>query len=130
MDYNFLQEDRMNDLNSVYLVGRLTDDVKSQKLENGKIRLSFSLANNQFHYNEKKKEYVKSTAFFRIVSFVEGESPLKDYLRKGIRVGVNGKLQANEHLTGEGKKNRQTSIMAFSVQLLEPHTDQLVRKTA
>jgi single-strand DNA-binding protein len=130
MRYNNKQEDRMNDLNSVYLVGRLTDDVKSQKLGNGKVRLSFSLANNQYHYNEKKREYDKCTGFFRIVSFVEEGSPLKGYLRKGIRVGVNGKLQANEHVSGEGKKSRQTSIMAFSVQLLEPHTDHLVRKTA
>ena len=120
----------MNDLNSVYLVGRLTADPKASELKNGLSRLTFTLANNQYHYNEEKKEYIHDAGFFNIITFTEEKNPLKNYLKKGLRIGINGRLQDNQYISKTGEKKRSMSIVAFSIQLLEQIPNQNTQKSA
>ena len=80
----------MNDMNSVYLVGRL---VANPKTKNGLI--TFTLANNNYMYDKRKKEYVAKTIFFNVEISLNYLPDVKGSIKKGIRVGVNGFLAEN-----------------------------------
>ena len=95
----------MNDLNSIYMVGRLTNDPKTK---DGQV--SFTLANNVYKYEESTKDYIKETCLFPIIVYgVEAEKMAK-HLKKGLRVGVNGRLSI---------QNKTIQIISYTVQVLE-----------
>ncbi len=120
----------MNDLNSVYLVGRLTDDPKISKMDKGGVRLSYILANNQFHFNEEKKDYIRNTNFFKIITFTEEENPIYKYLKKGLRIGINGHLKTSHYLSKTGKQMISINIISYTVQILEPASQRIDSQSA
>jgi hypothetical protein len=69
----------MNDLNSVYIVGK----VKSNGKKNGLV-----ITNNSYVYDEKKKEYKAEKQDFHILLTDDNV-----VLKKGMRIGVNGRLK-------------------------------------
>jgi len=69
----------MNDLNSVYIVGK----VKSNGKKNGLV-----ITNNSFVFDEKKKEYKEEKKDFHILLTDDNV-----VLKKGMRIGVNGRLK-------------------------------------
>ena len=81
----------MNDLNSVFMVGRLTKQPEVDVSEKGSV-LSFTLANHYNTFNEEKKEYVEETGFYPVQLFGKQAEKLGSYLKKGQRIGVNGRL--------------------------------------
>ena len=75
----------MNDLNSVFVVGR----VQSIKL---KEPVEIVILNNHYSFNEETKEYEEVALDVKI--FIHGKVPQKKAkdVKKGMRIGVNGRL--------------------------------------
>lgn len=105
----------MNDLNSVYLVGRLVEDPKV-KIILDDFQASFTLASNSYRYLEGKKEYEQKTSFFDIVVVGKANERIISKLKKGIRVGINGHLEMK--LPAHGKKT--VEIVSYTLQILDP----------
>jgi single-stranded DNA-binding protein len=99
----------MTDLNSIYLVGRLTVDSKI-KSENDLWMSKFTLANNIYIYDAQKKEYFSKTNFLDIIVYGQENERVIKRLKKGMRIGVNGRI--NEE---DGK----IEIVCFTVQILD-----------
>ena len=59
----------MNDLNSIYLVGRLTADAVVRQSDKN-MQICFTISNNQYNYDESKKEYVYKPVCFDIVAII------------------------------------------------------------
>lgn len=78
----------MNDLNSVYIVGRLVKDAKMSKGVT-----TFTLANNCYTYDEEKIEHLQETNFFKCQ--LNCKNKIK--LVKGTRVGVNGRMKTTKN---------------------------------
>jgi single-strand DNA-binding protein len=110
----------MNDLNSVFLVGRLTADPESKKSRTGGGVLKLRIANNHYSFNEEKKEYEEETGFFNIVVFGRPAEKLPSSLAKGTRIGVNGRLVMRSFKGKDGADRTACEIVGYSVQILDP----------
>ena len=93
----------MNDLNSVYMVGRIEN---TPLMVDGVWK--FNIINNEFQYDDLKKEYVKKSTTFT-VSY-SGGTPMK--FESNSRIGINGKLAMSS--------NNSVFINCNTIQNLEP----------
>ena len=99
-------------MNVVILIGRLTRDPELKFGQSGKAYSRFSLAvDNPF----KKEE----PDFINCVAFGKTAELIGEYLRKGKKVAVNGKLQMNRFETN-GEKRTSYDVLVGTVEFLEP----------
>ena len=110
----------MNDLNSVFLVGRIVADPDARYADSGKAVLRLRLASHRSRFNEEKKEYTEETGFFDVSLFGRSVERWSSVLRKGQRIGVNGRLCCDTYTARSGEKKTRYGIVAYSLQLLEP----------
>lgn len=95
----------MNDLNSVFLVGRVKS-VKEAKGEGDNKILTFSLVNNNYSFNETSKEYEEEQTVFSVKYFGKHTKGIQS----GFRIGVNGRV-----VEEDGK----IIIRAYAIQILD-----------
>lgn len=107
----------MSDLNAVTIVGRVVRDAEVKFTQAGLPIVNVSIANNQ--RAKQNNEWVDKANFFDVKLFGERFEKLAQYLTKGSRVGITGRL---EHSTWDnketGKKNSKVEVVATDVQLL------------
>lgn len=101
-------------MNVVILIGRLTRDPELKFGQSGKAYSRFSLAvDNPF----KKEE----PDFINCVAFGKTAELIGEYLRKGKKVAVNGKLQMNRFEVN-GEKRTSYDVLVENVEFVEPRT--------
>lgn len=98
----------MRDLNTIFLVGRLTHDVAVKKLQNGTSVVELSLANN---YDDK-------VTYFECTAFGATADLLATYCKKGSRVGVTGRIFESSYTNQKGTF-KKVKINITEVQLLD-----------
>lgn len=102
------------DLNSVTLVGRLTRDAEARQTAGGtsvmNMRLAFSTRVKRNDSWQDESNYVDVVVF--------GKEGLGQYLTKGSRIGVVGRLQYREWESDKGKRST-LEVVANDVQLLD-----------
>lgn len=109
-----------NDLNKVYLIGRLTQDCGSDErsfgyVGNGQARANISIAVN--HSKKEGDNYVDEADFFNVTIWGKLAENLKPYLTKGKQICVEGHLK-QDRWEKDGQKQSRISIQADNVQLL------------
>jgi single-strand DNA-binding protein len=103
----------MSDINSVIIVGRLTEKPKLKTSNSGSSFLNMSIANNIYAGQEKDK-----VNFFNIVVFGKRAESCQKFLDKGSLVGISGKLDWNSWETNDGQKRSAIKIIANEIQFL------------
>lgn len=104
-----------NDLNTVFLVGRLTKDPEFKIVNNSSL-VNFSIANKRVYVqNGEKKEEVN---FFDCVAWGKLADVIKQYTSKGKQVAIEGRLRQETWDTPEGKKASKVRIYVNNLQLL------------
>jgi single-strand DNA-binding protein len=98
------------DLNSVFVVGRLTGNPEFKMTASGKELLKCRIANN------RSKE-PNDANFFDLALWGKTAAALKDYLVKGKQIAVTGRLQYDSW-ESDGKRNSRVVIVGENVQLL------------
>lgn len=104
-------------MNRVCLVGRLTKDPELKYSQNGTAICNFTLAVDRPYKNsqgEKETDFLSCIVFGRI-----GEN-CAEYLGKGKRVAIDGRVQTRNYENKDGKKVYVTEIIADNVQFLTP----------
>ncbi len=109
----------MNDLNSVFIVGRVAVDPQVKPAKNGSKILILRIANHHYSFDEEKKEYAEETGFYSVVMFGRQAEKWGAALKKGQRIGVNGRLSQETWEPKQGVKRTTDSIIAYAVQLLD-----------
>lgn len=107
----------MKDINTICIIGRLTREIGAQDYgyAGGTARLNISIACNESIKNGS--EWAERASFFDITIFGKTAEVLRQYLHKGQRVAVLGKLQ-QQRWEKDGKQHSKVVIIAQSVQLL------------
>ena len=105
----------MNDLNEVSLCGNLTRDCELKYTSGGMAVGTFALANNRSV--KRNGEFVNEVSFYDITVFGKTAENLKQYLTKGKRVIVGGKLK-QDRWEKEGQKFSKIGIVADFIQLV------------
>ncbi|PLX07133.1 MAG: single-stranded DNA-binding protein, partial [Marinilabiliales bacterium] len=89
--------------NSVQLIGRLGLDPKSIKFDNGNLKVSFTMATNDY-YRDKDGEKVEDTEWHNIVAFGKTAEIAEKYLKKGSEIIIRGKLTNRQWEGKDGNK--------------------------
>jgi len=108
-------------MNSVQLIGNLVKEPELRYGKSGKEVGNFTIAvNNPFNKDD--------TAFLKIISFGKVAENSANYLNKGSKVGVVGRLQTRNYENKEGQKVYVTEIIANEVEFLDTKKDKAERK--
>ncbi|MGG3873187.1 single-stranded DNA-binding protein [Brevibacillus laterosporus] len=102
-------------LNRVILIGNLTRDPELRYTPNGVAVTTFTLAINR-SYSGSNGE--KETDFINIVAWRQLADLCANYLGKGKKAAVEGRLQTRNYDNKEGKKVYVTEVVADNVQFL------------
>ncbi len=104
-----------NDLNKVFLIGRLTRDPEYKSIGENAV-VNFAIANNRSYLvNREKRDEVY---YFECEAWGKLAEILRQYAKKGKQVMVEGRLKYESWEGADGKKNSRIRITAENVQLL------------
>lgn len=105
-------------VNKVIISGNLTDDPRTNILENGTHVANFRIANNQ-RYLGRDNEWHDKTCFVDVVTWKQLAERVSSRLHKGSPVMIEGALQYTQWNAQDGSKRSRVEILARSVQMLE-----------
>lgn len=108
-------------LNSVQLSGRLAQDVKFKTTENGVQKAQFNIA-VQRNYKNQQGEY--DADFFRVIAFRSTAEVAANYLKKGDRVNVAGRLQQRSFENDEGQRITLVEVVVENLDLIGSNNQQ------
>jgi len=102
-----------NDLNRVIIIGRLTRDAELKSTQSGTALCNLSIANNE-KYGDKE-----NVSYFEAVMWGKGAEALTQYLTKGKKIAVEGRLQQSRWDDKDGGKRSKVVIKVEQVQFLD-----------
>jgi single-strand DNA-binding protein len=106
--------------NKVILVGRLTADPEITFAQNGTQISKFTLAVDRQYQKDKQQE----ADFLRIISFGKLAEFTRDYLRKGILIMAEGRIQTSRFQGQDGVTKYYTDIIAEKINFMETKKSQ------
>lgn len=106
------------DLNKATIIGRLTADPESRTTPTGQTVVSFSIATNLVWKNSDGEKQEK-TEFHNIVAWRKLAEIITQYLRKGSRIYLEGRLQTRSWEDQNGVKKYRTEIIADNMIMLD-----------
>ena len=99
-------------LNKVSLIGNLGKDPEIRSMQNGNEVATFSLATTDYWKDKNTGEKKEKTEWHKIVVFSEGlVGVVKNYVKKGSRLYIEGALQTRKWQDKQGKDNYTTEIV-------------------
>ena len=108
--------------NKVILVGNLTRDIELRYSQNGSAIAKTGIATSRkFTVNGEKKE---ETCFIDITFFGRSGEVANQYLRKGSKILVEGRLQFEQWVDQQsGQKRSKHSVIVETMQMLDSRGD-------
>ncbi len=106
----------MGSVNKVILIGNLTRDPELRQSEERKSVCTFGLATNR-NYTDGDGEKHEETGFYRIVAFGKLGEFCNQYLRKGRKVYLEGRLHSHSWTDNEGNQKAVTEIILEDLEL-------------
>lgn len=99
-------------LNEVRLVGNLGADPEMKKTQDGRPIANLSIATSEKWRDKNSGERKEKTEWHRVVCFNEGLcGVIEQYLRKGSKVYIAGKLQTRKWQDKDGKDRYSTEVV-------------------
>ena len=105
-------------LNKMLLIGNLGGDPEMRYTANGSPVTTFSVATNR-RYKTRDGEQREETEWFRVVTWNQLAETCNQYLTKGRRVYVEGRLKSDTWTGQDGQTRFTNEINAFEVQFLD-----------
>ena len=105
-------------LNQVLLIGRSGRDPELRYLEDGTPVTGFSLAVNSYR-RDQSGEQIEDTEWFNVSVWGRQAENINQYLTKGRKVFVEGRLSTREYTTAAGENRLSMEVRAFRVILLD-----------
>ncbi len=106
------------DLNKAQIIGRLTRDPEMRTTPAGANVVSFGVATN-FTWTDQSGQKKEQVEFHNVVAWRKLAEIMAQYLKKGSRVYIEGRLQTRSWEGQDGKKNYRTEIVADNMIMLD-----------
>lgn len=103
-------------INNVVLVGRLTKDPDLRYTSSGTGVATFTLAVNR---NFTSADGTREADFINCVIWRKPAETLANYAKKGVLIGVTGRIQTRSYDNQQGQKVYVIEVIADNFQLLE-----------
>ena len=109
----------MAGLNKVMVIGNLGADPEMRYTADGKAVTSFRVASSH-SYSGSDGERKEETEWFSVVTWEKLAEQCSQFLQKGRKVYVEGRLRTHSWDTPEGEKRYRTEVIAQRVMFLDP----------
>ena len=100
-------------LNQILLIGNVGNDPEMRYTSSGTPVTTFNLATNNT-YRDQNGETVSETEWFRITAWNRQAESVNQYLTKGRKVFVEGRLTKSEYVDKEGVNRSSLEVSATS----------------
>lgn len=105
-------------LNRVQLIGNLTRDPEVRQIPGGQSVASFSIATN-FTWTDQSGQRQEKVEFHNLVAWRKLAEICGQYLKKGMKVFVEGRLQTRDWEGEDGQKRYRTEIVLDNMIMLD-----------
>lgn len=109
-------------VNKVILIGFLGQDPEVKFMPNGNAVANFTVATSE-SWTDQQGQKQERTEWHRIVIYRKLAEIAGQYLRKGSKVYLEGKLQTREWQDQQGQKRYTTEIVCHEMQMLDSKQD-------
>lgn len=106
-------------INKVILVGNLGRDPEVRYSQGGDAIANLAVATSESWKDKTTGEQVEKTEWHRVVMFRRLGEIAGEYLKKGSKVYIEGKLQTRKWQDKEGQDRYTTEIVASEMQMLD-----------
>jgi len=106
-------------VNKVILIGNLGKDPEVRYSPSGVAVANLTLATSESWKDKQSGENVERTEWHRVVMFSRLGEIAGEYLRKGSKIYVEGRLQTRKWQDKSGQDRYTTEIVADSMQMLD-----------
>jgi single-strand DNA-binding protein len=107
------------DLNKVMIIGRLTRDPELRTTPNGASVCQLGLATNFVYTNQATGQKVEQVEYHNVVLWRKLAEIANQYLKKGRRVYIEGRLATRSWDGKDGQKRSRTEIVADNMIMLD-----------
>ena len=109
----------MRGVNKVILVGNLGHDVEVRQMTNGNPVANIRIATNERWTRRDTGQVQEHTEWHNVVLFGRRAELAQQYLQKGSRIYVEGRLRTRSWQDREGQERRSTEVVADDMQFLD-----------
>jgi single-strand DNA-binding protein len=113
----------MRGVNKVILLGNLGNDPELKSMPNGGAVANVSIATSESWNDKNTGQKQEKTEWHRVVFFGKQAEIVGQYLKKGSKVFIEGKLQTRSW-EQDGSKRYATEIVASQMQMLDGKSEQ------
>jgi single-strand DNA-binding protein len=106
------------DLNRAMIIGNVTRDPEVRTTPTGQTVCSFGVATNQ-QWTDAQGQKQQRTEFHNVVAWGKLAEICGQYLGKGRKTYIEGRLQTREWETPDGQKRNRTEIVADNMIMLD-----------
>lgn len=106
-------------INKVILVGNLGRDPEVRYSPNGAAIANISVATSESWKDKNTGEQIEKTEWHRVVMFRRLAEVAGEYLKKGSKVYIEGKLQTRKWQGQDGQDRYTTEIICNEMQMLD-----------
>jgi single-strand DNA-binding protein len=112
----------MSGINKIIAIGNLGRDPETRYTQGGSAVTNFSIAVSE-KYKNKDGELVEKTEWINCVCFARLAEVAGEYLRKGSKVYIEGKLQTDKY-EKDGQTQYSTKVNVRELQMLDSKPQQ------
>ena len=105
-------------LNKVFLIGNLGQDPEVRHTNSGQAVANLRVATSR-KFKDKDGAWQEQTEWHTVVCFARTAETAGQYLRKGSKIFVEGRLQTRSWDDREGKKQYRTEVVAEMLKFLD-----------
>ena len=109
-------------VNKVILIGTLGKDPEVKYMPNGDAVCNLSLATSESWKDKNTGEKVEKTEWHRVTMFRKLAEIAGEYLKKGSKIYIEGKIQTRKWQDQTGADRYSTEIVASELQMLDSPT--------
>ena len=106
-------------INKVILIGNLGNDPEVKYMPNGNAVANVSVATTESWKDKTSGEKVEKTEWHRVVLFGRLGEIAGEYLKKGSKVYIEGRLQTRKWQGQDGQDRYTTEIVANDMQMMD-----------
>jgi len=106
-------------VNKVILIGNLGQDPEVRYMPNGGAVCNITVATSESWKDKNTGENQEKTEWHRVVMFRRLAEIAGEYLKKGSKVFIEGKLQTRKWQDQQGQDRYTTEIIADNMQMLD-----------
>jgi single-strand DNA-binding protein len=108
----------MASVNRVILIGNLTRDPEVRYTQSGKAVANVSIATNESYKNKDTGERVEKPEYHKVTFFDKLAEIVGQYLKKGSKIYLEGKLQTRKWQDKDGQDRYTTEIVGSEMKML------------